>query len=542
MTQNQIIQFQEKQLELLRRERAAAMDALELAASLGSFAPSLSQHSDTRPILEETCLRARKMIDMKGVAIYLAQEGTYDFAMQYCDTPGMNELIEREVNSLIDDNSFAYAMKSNEPLFFLTRDGKHQILLHVIGSASRIRGMLVGVLQQDKDGILDTTRRLFSVVMLSAAHAMESHEVNKLFAEDNKRLEQKVLARTRALEDTNRQLQQIFNSIQTGVIITNAKTQKIHDANPAALAMLKAKPEDLIGTSCAGSICFEEPENCPFHNRLALRMNYEHTLRRTDGVNIPIIENVTEIQLGGHLFFLKSFMDISEQKKLQQLKEDVERITRHDLKSPLNGIINLPDVIVDIGPLNDDQLEMLKHIKESGFKMLKTINASLDLFKMETGTYTFVPATIDIMQILRNVFMDIAPLSSALQISHSITVDGEAFEPGDKILVRAEETMLYYLFSNLLTNAAEASPQGHHVSVSILPMGERVAVDIHNFGVVPEEIRANFFSKYVTFGKKGGTGLGTFSAKLITDTLGGEISFTTSEEMGTTVTVVLPAA
>jgi signal transduction histidine kinase len=73
-------------------------------------------------------------------------------------------------------------------------------------------------------------------------------------------------------------------------------------------------------------------------------------------------------------------------------------------------------------------------------------------------------------------------------------------------------------------------------------MGERVAVDIHNFGVVPEEIRANFFSKYVTFGKKGGTGLGTFSAKLITDTLGGEISFTTSEEMGTTVTVVLPAA
>jgi signal transduction histidine kinase len=174
--------------------------------------------------------------------------------------------------------------------------------------------------------------------------------------------------------------------------------------------------------------------------------------------------------------------------------------------------------------------------------MLKTINASLDLFKMETGTYTFVPATLDIMQILRNVFMDIAPLSSALQISHSITVDGEPFEPGDKIFVRAEETMLYSLFSNLLTNAAEASPQGHHVSVSILPMGERVAVDIHNFGVVPEEIRENFFSKYVTFGKKGGTGLGTFSAKLITDTLGGEISFTTSKEMGTTVTVALPAA
>ncbi|MFV0350284.1 MAG: GAF domain-containing protein, partial [Halodesulfovibrio sp.] len=269
MTQDQIIQFQEKQLELLRRERAAAMEALELAASLGSFAPSLSQHSDTLPILQETCLRARQMINMKGVAIYMAQEGTYDFTMQYSDTPDLTELIEREVNSLIDDNSFAYAMKNNEPLFFLTRDGKHQILLHVISSASRVRGMLVGVLQKEKDGILDTTRRLFSVVMLSSAHAMESHEVNKLFAEDNKRLEQKVHARTRALDYSNRQLQKIFNSIKTGVIITNAKNQIIHDANPAALGMLKAKTEDLIGKSCAGTICFEQPENCPFHSRAA---------------------------------------------------------------------------------------------------------------------------------------------------------------------------------------------------------------------------------------------------------------------------------
>ncbi|UZP66983.1 PAS domain-containing sensor histidine kinase [Desulfovibrio mangrovi] len=540
MTQEQIIQFQEKQLELLRRERAAAMEALDLAASLGSFAPSLSQHSDCLPILRETCLRARKMIEMEGIAIYLAQEGTYDFSLHYCDNPEVADKIEHEINGLIADNSFAYALKTNEPLFFLTQNGGQHILLHVISSASRIKGMLAGILRQDKDSILDTTRKLFSVVMLSAAHAMESHDVNKLFAEDNKRLEHKVQIRTHALEDTNLQLKLIFNSIQTGVLIINAETQIIHDANPAALAMLHCNADDLIGKPCASTICFEHQTNCPFHSDSALRHNTERTLRTISGNEIPIIENVNEIMLSGQRYFLKSFMNISEQKKLQQLKEDVERITRHDLKSPLNGIINLPDIINEVGPINDEQKEMLKHIKESGYKMLKVINMSLDLYKMETGAYTFAPAPVDILQVMHKALMDLAPLFSAMQLTHAITLDGSPQPTGKKILVKGEETLLYSLLSNLLTNAAEASPREHHISVGILAKGERITVDIHNFGVIPAEIRDKFFGKYVTFGKKGGTGLGTFSAKLITNTLGGSISFTTSETAGTCITVTLP--
>ena len=63
---------------------------------------------------------------------------------------------------------------------------------------------------------------------------------------------------------------------------------------------------------------------------------------------------------------------------------------------------------------------------------------------------------------------------------------------------------------------------------------------VHNEGPVPLEIRERFFDKYVTHGKKNGTGLGTYSAKLITTTLHGFIAMESSDEAGTNITVRLP--
>jgi len=66
------------------------------------------------------------------------------------------------------------------------------------------------------------------------------------------------------------------------------------------------------------------------------------------------------------------------------------------------------------------------------------------------------------------------------------------------------------------------------------------AIAIHNSGVIPASIRERFFQKFVTSGKQSGTGLGAYSAQLIARTLGGGITFQTSVEEGTTLTVSLP--
>jgi len=78
--------------------------------------------------------------------------------------------------------------------------------------------------------------------------------------------------------------------------------------------------------------------------------------------------------------------------------------------------------------------------------------------------------------------------------------------------------------------------------VEVHPGGAVHTVSIHNQGVVPEQVREDFFEKYATFGKRHGTGLGTYSARLIARTLGGDVTMDTSEAGGTTLTVTLPAA
>jgi two-component system sensor histidine kinase/response regulator len=70
--------------------------------------------------------------------------------------------------------------------------------------------------------------------------------------------------------------------------------------------------------------------------------------------------------------------------------------------------------------------------------------------------------------------------------------------------------------------------------------GESAIIRIHNTGSVPVDIRETFFEKYSTSGKPGGTGLGTYSARLIAETLGGDIKLETSDETGTSITIELP--
>jgi len=103
-----------------------------------------------------------------------------------------------------------------------------------------------------------------------------------------------------------------------------------------------------------------------------------------------------------------------------------------------------------------------------------------------------------------------------------------------------EESLIQDMFTNILKNALEASPDQKTVTITCIFTEKDLHILVHNHGIVPESIRHNFFEKYITFGKSCGTGLGTYSAKLIAEAHGGQISFSTSEKDGTTVIISLP--
>jgi signal transduction histidine kinase len=222
-----------------------------------------------------------------------------------------------------------------------------------------------------------------------------------------------------------------------------------------------------------------------------------------------------------------------------RLHEEVEQITRHDLKNPLMIILNLPGLLMSQPNITPDQKRLLKIIEDAGHKMLEMINRTIDIFKMENGTYELQPASVDPIAVAQQIVLAHAHAVTEKKVAIELSVQGKQDGAAEALTIIAEELLLYTMLANLVRNAVEACPPGEKVSLSFHSQKDCV-ITIHNAGAIPEKIRGRFFEKFATAEKKGGTGLGAYSAKLIAKTLGGTIGFETSEDAGTTITVTLP--
>ncbi len=252
---------------------------------------------------------------------------------------------------------------------------------------------------------------------------------------------------------------------------------------------------------------------------------------------------VTNISDKYHKKLMKAYEDLGKQKIVLEeaavLREDVARITRHDIKTPLNGIIGFSSLLLIDGPeLDEEQRGMLKDIEKCGYRILEMINRSHDLYKMETGNYQYQANFVEILSVLRKVVDETRQTIKSKNLTVEIKLGDKSATKSDKFEVMGEHLLCYSMFANLLKNAVEASPSGLPVTVFIEEKNVAI-IRIHNHGVIPEEIRSKFFDKYITAGKVDGSGLGTYSAKLMAEVQGGSIQFDTSENTGTTITVYL---
>jgi PAS domain S-box-containing protein len=271
----------------------------------------------------------------------------------------------------------------------------------------------------------------------------------------------------------------------------------------------------------------ERPEKTEFENRVLDTDGKVHHIRWSISFHFDDDGELVSATSIGH--------DVSEQHKLQQLREDVDRITRHDLKSPLLSMISVPQLLLAAPNLNAEQRELIQAIEDSGYRMLRLINLSLDLYKIETGVYRLRPRQVDLRMVLRRVLEETS--RSFLYRRAEVFRDDEPDEAPFPVF--GEELLCHSLLSNLIRNALESTPENETTKIRLLH-GDPARIEIRNPLPVPEAVRATFFDKYSTAGKLNGTGLGTYSAKLMAEVQQGNISMRTSREEGTLITVVLP--
>lgn len=264
-----------------------------------------------------------------------------------------------------------------------------------------------------------------------------------------------------------------------------------------------------------------------------------------DGTEFPIELSLSTWNSSSHVYFGAIIRDITERKNIDRIREDVHRMLRHDLRSPLIGIIGLANVVLNEKGLTEKQREAGTLIQQLGQKTLSLLDRSRDLFQMEMGTFDLETRPFNLNPLLTRVLKEIEPLLLKKNITIRVLKDGEPVEQDFVHILRGDEGLLEMMFSNLIKNAVEASPENSEVKITMSLQGKKGmdyhVFDIHNQGTVPKEIRGSFFEPYATSGKKGGTGLGTYNARLIAGTHRGDIRYSSSDEEGTHLIISLPA-
>lgn len=141
------------------------------------------------------------------------------------------------------------------------------------------------------------------------------------------------------LKQNKQRLRQILNNVMGGIIVIDAKSLTIDDANDAACNILDEKLENLIGASCCPYICSKKDGKCPALSTKNPIINKELTVHHKDGTSVPIVKNITRTMIDGKEVFIENFIDISHRKKMElQLKRSLQQ-NQQLLRSISSGLV-----------------------------------------------------------------------------------------------------------------------------------------------------------------------------------------------------------
>lgn len=334
------------------------------------------------------------------------------------------------------------------------------------------------------------------------------------------------------------------------LVATNGEQalRRCQNAAPPELILLDVMMPDLDGYEvCRRLKADPKTANIPVIFVTAMGAATDETkgfeLGAVDYIVKPVSPEIVRARVRAHVELALTRRTLHRQKvQLEdaiQRAEDMENLMRHDLKGPLGVIIGFPQLLLENEELEEATESALRKVENAGFRMLNMIDLSLDLAKMERGLYVANSVKLDLRVLLKQVIGDHETILRIKNLEVNVTYD-DGGEPDAPVLCYGEELLVQSILSNLFKNACEASPEDEALDV-IVHTGDTIDLKLRNCGEAPASIRNRFFEKYASSGKKGGTGLGTYSAKLMATALGGDIRLDSTEPGRTSVMVNLPA-
>jgi signal transduction histidine kinase len=232
--------------------------------------------------------------------------------------------------------------------------------------------------------------------------------------------------------------------------------------------------------------------------------------------------------------------ELEIERELGRLKSNFVSLVSHEFRTPL-GVIQSSAQILDryLDRLPPEQRrEQLVSITNNVRRMAGMIDDILLLGKVEAGQLPFTPAPLDLAGFCRRLTDE---MLSATRQRCPIRLE---LGNGELAPARGDENLLRHILGNLLSNAAKYSPADAEVAFTVTRRDGDAVFTIRDRGIgIPAADQDKLFVAFhrgANAGEFQGTGLGLTIVKRCLDLHGGEVSFTSAEGRGTTVTVRVP--
>ncbi|OZC04185.1 MFS domain-containing histidine kinase [Rubricoccus marinus] len=287
----------------------------------------------------------------------------------------------------------------------------------------------------------------------------------------------------------------------------------------------------------------------------AMTVDHRYSICRADGSprRIHSIVRMITREDGRPLRLVGVAMDITEQaereEELEQARaaaEDAAALQKsilanmsHEIRTPLTAVIGYSQLLEE--EAGDDLRELIVPIRNGGERLLNTLNSVLDLARMEAGQLRINAEPLDVTQEVRTV----AGLLQQQAARRGLGLTVEA--PEAPLFALADTHALGRSLTNLISNAIKFTAEGS-VTVRVACERTSVRIDVADTGRgMSPEFQALLFEPFRqestgSARSHEGTGLGLTITRRLIDAMGGTISFESEEGIGTTFSILLPAA
>jgi PAS domain S-box-containing protein len=362
--------------------------------------------------------------------------------------------------------------------------------------------------------------------------------------------------RAEEIFQSEQQLRTTLDSIGDGVVTCDAEG-RIQMMNPIAQELTGWAQADAVGLPLEEVFCIvHETTREPMEDPVAKvkRLNNivgvaSHTiLIRKDGTELHIADSGSPIrdQNGKTVGIVLVFRDITRERRTQEALLANEKLAvagrlaatiAHEIHNPLDSVSNLLYLM-----RTEVSEEESKHFMDMAEQELARVT---QISRAMLGLYRESKAPVQVN--LKEMLLEILLLMERRFTDLDVTMHADL---PNSVVVDAFPAELRQVFTNLITNAAEAASPGGQVRVSIIPQAAGIGddglkqqagatvVSADNGAGVPENVRPHLFQPFFTTKGEYGTGLGLWVSRGIINKHGGSIELDSSTDNGSHGTVV----